>query len=428
MVSGQETPGIRAALAIRPFAVFTLMCLVSNIGLWMSNLTVPVILYQLTGSAVWVGVFAAANFVPGIFLAPISGMIADRFDRRKVLLFTQLGMTGAAFLLWGLWTAGVHVPALILIPVVINGVFGAINMPSFLAFVHDLVPRENLRAAVNINSIQFNVARAIGPFVAGLLLAFAGPDWALLVNALSFIGVVIVLTVIRAREKQVLVISTEPVMRLFAEATRYMASKAGIRLAIIGGIVGAVLGQPLYQMSVVLADRVYDIGSFELGMLNMCLSIGAVASIPLLAGRFGRVPLSRAVSWGMAGTGIALVALSGIQVFAFAIPLFLFAGAAMILIMAGTATVIQLIVRDDLRGRVLAIRQMTFTASMPLGALLAGVVADAWGVQLFLLVAGILLVAIVLAMRFIPQRGFLSMDDPHDTSVPPAHERKARLA
>lgn len=420
MAREDKAPGIAAALRIRPFVLFTLACLVSNIGLWMSNLTVPVILFQLTGSAVWVAVFSVANFAPGIILAPISGLIADRFDRRKVLLVTQLGMTLAAFSLWLLWTSGVHVPAIILIPVLINGIFGAINMPSFLAFVHDLVPRENLRAAVNINSIQFNLARAIGPFVAGLLLATAGPDWALLVNALSFLGVVTVLLVIRAREAQVLVTTREPVMRLFAEAGRYMASKPGIRLAILGGIVGAILGQPLYSMSVVLAHQVYRVGSFELGMLNMCLSIGAVAAIPLLAGRWGRIPLSRAVAWGMAGTALALLALSVTTSFGFAVPLFLFAGGAAVLIMAGTATVIQLIVRDDLRGRVLAIRQMTFTASMPLGALIAGVVADALGVRVFLLAAGIIMVMVVVAMRFIPQRGFASMDDPHDTSPAPS--------
>lgn len=421
-----KAPGILAALRIRPFAVFTLACLVSNVGLWMSNLTVPVILFQLTGSAVWVGVFAVAVFAPGIILAPISGLIADRFDRRRVLLVTQLGMTLAAFALWLMWSAGVHIPGVLLIPVVVNGIFGAMNMPSFLAFVHDLVPRENLRAAVTINSIQFNLARAVGPLVAGLLLATTGPDWALLVNALSFLGVVTVLVVIRARETQVLVRTREPIMLQFAEAARYMASKPGIRLAIIGGIVGAVLGQPLYSMSVVLADQVYRVGSFDLGMLNMCLSIGAVAAIPLLAGRWGRLPLSRAVAGGMVGTAIALVALSATTSYVFAVPLFMFAGGAAVLIMAGTATVIQLIVRDDLRGRILAIRQMTFTAGMPLGAMLAGVVADVWGIRLFLLGAGIIVACAALVMRFVPRRGFSSMDDPHDTFPTSSRATKAR--
>lgn len=407
----------RSVLRHADFAWFWSSALVSNTGMWMSNLTMPVILYEITGSALWVGIFSVANFVPSILLTPLGGVWADRYDRRVLMMVTQtvMGLTGAA--LWLMVIAGVQEPLLLLLPVAINGAFGGLNGPSFMAFINDLVPRDELRAAVTINSIQFNIARAFGPLVAGLLLATSGPGWALFVNFLSYMLVVVVLIFIRAHSAQVIVKTRQRMLVEMRRAAAYMRTQRGIMLAIYAGIAGAVFGQPLHAFSVVLANQVYRVDEFRLGLINALLSLGAVLSIPLLSGRAHNFPLSRAVAWGLGGTAIGLMALSIITSYELALPVFVFTGACMILVMAGTNMAIQLIVRDDVRGRVLALRQISFMSGIPVGAVLGGVVADALGVQPYLMWTGLILMTVLLAMRYLPARGFASLDDPHDTAT-----------
>jgi MFS family permease len=411
-----QKPRALAVLTNRNFAIFWSAALLSNVGLWMSNLTVPFVLYDITGSATWVGLFALANFLPAIVLSPLGGVMADRFDRRRVLILTQLGSATAAALLWLFWVLGVREPVWLLVPVAMGGFFNGLNMASFFSFINDLVPRAQLRQAVTINSLQFNIARAIGPLAAGALLLAAGPAWALFLNCVSYLVVVLALLVIRAREPQQLVRSTQRVAQQLAVALRYMWGQAGIKLAVIAGMVAGVLGQPIFSMSVVLSREVYHVDEFHYGLLNAALSLGAVLSIPLLAGGGSRFPLSRAVGWGVAGCGLGLIAIALIPDYLVALPVFVFTGAALILVMAGTNTVIQLIVRDDLRGRVLSVRQMSFMGSVPVGALLGGIASDTLGVQAFLLGCGVALVLALIAMRTLPARGLVSMDDPQDVA------------
>jgi MFS family permease len=413
-----ETNKRRSVLRHPDFAWFWASSLVSNTGMWMSNLTMPVVLYQITGSALWVGIFSVANFVPSILLTPLGGVWADRYDRRVLMMLTQLGMGVAGAGLWLMVLSGVDDPVLLLLPVMINGAFGGLNGPSFMAFINDLVPRDELRAAVTINSIQFNIARAFGPLVAGFLLVTTGPAWALFVNFLTYLLVVVVLLFIRARNPQILVKTQSRMLSEMRRAASYMRNQRGIMLAIYAGIVGAIFGQPLYALTVVLAHTVYHVDEFKLGAINALLSLGAILSIPLLSGRARRFPLSRAVAWGLIGSATGLIALSVIPSYELALPVFIFTGAALILVMAGTNTVIQLIVRNDLRGRVLALRQISFMSGIPIGAVLGGWFSDAVGVQPYLMWTGITVVVITIAMKYLPARGFASLDDPHDTTQP----------
>ena len=414
-----KTPAL-AVLKNSNFAIFWSAALLSNTGMWMSNLTIPYVLYQITGSAIWVGFFALANFVPSIILSPLGGVIADRFDRRKVLIITQLGSGSAALALWLVWLSGVREPVALLVPVIFSGIFGGLNMASFMAFINDLVPRNQLRAAVTLNSIQFNIARAFGPLIAGGLLAVAGPAWALFINFISFLFVVFALLVIHARAPQQLVRSTEKVRTQLAAAIGYIWNNSGMRLSVIAAMVGGIFGQPIYSMSVVLARAVYQVDEFHYGLLNAALSLGAIMAIPLLAGGARRFPLSRAISWGMGGAAAGFILIALIQEYYVAIPVFLFTGAALILVMAGTNTATQMMVRDDLRGRVLAVRQMAFLAAVPIGAMLGGITSDLVGVQPFMMGCGIALLGALIAMRVFPRRGMASLDDPHDAAPAPA--------
>ena len=188
--------GMRA-MRHRDFRIFFIGAIISNSGSWLQNLAVPFVLFELTGKAIWVGLAGFAQFIPSFVLGPLGGALADGNDRRKVLLATQTAMAAAAFLLWGVWVLDWREPALILVIVALTGVFAGLNIPSWQAFVPALVPREDLASAITLNSTQFNAARAIGPALAGVLLAVAGPAWAFFLNGLSFIAVLVALAMVR---------------------------------------------------------------------------------------------------------------------------------------------------------------------------------------------------------------------------------------
>lgn len=415
-----ESPPLRHPFAIlkdRNFATFWLAALVSNTGGWISNLTVPFVLFQVTGSALWVGYFSVAAFVPALLLGPVGGLVADRFDRRRVLLVTQAGAAAAALALWAIWQSGVRNPAVILIPVVFAGICQGFNLPSWQSFVHDLVARESLRSAVTLNSVQFNAARAIGPLVGGIILVTAGPAWSFLINFASFGFVVVALLLVRAKEPQEFHVSMRNPARQFLNALQYIPTQPGIVIAIIGSVVVGMLGQPIFSLTVVLARSVYNVDEFRFGLLNVALGVGAILAVPLLSGAGGRFSLSRAVTVGMIGCGIGLTSLSMIHDFSGAVPLLILTGASLILCMAGTNTAIQLIVRDTMRGRVLSIRQVAFMTAIPTGALLGGLVSDWVGVQPFLLFCGIGMFVAVGVISALPGRRLQRLNDPYDSSV-----------
>jgi MFS family permease len=403
-----------AVLRDKKFVVFWLAALVSNTGGWISNLTVPFVLFQITGSAVWVGYFSVAAFVPALLLGPVGGIIADRFDRRRVLIVTQSAASLSALALWSLWQSGVRDPGVILIPVVFAGICQGLNLPSWQSFVHDLVARKDLRAAVTLNSVQFNAARALGPLLGGVILISLGPGFSFAMNFLSYGFVVVALFLVRAREPQVFAVSRVNPAREFQAALKYIPTQPGIAVGIIGSVIVGVLGQPVFSLTVVLAKTVYRVDEFQFGLLNVSLGVGAILAVPLLAGSGGRVPLSRAITWGMMGCGVGLTTLSVVGTFPFALPVLVFTGASLILCMAGTNTAIQLIVRDSMRGRVLSIRQVAFMASIPVGALLGGIVSDWIGVQPFLLFCGIGLFVAIGVLLLLPGRVMTRIDDRHD--------------
>lgn len=147
----------------REFRIFWSAALVSNAGSWLSNLAIPYVLYDLTHSALWVGFAALAQFLPGVLMAPYGEALADRHDRRRVLLMAQTGLAASAVALWSLWAAGIHDRYPILALVAVAGTFQGLTLPAWQSFVHDLVPRQDLASAVALNSLQLNAARAVGP-------------------------------------------------------------------------------------------------------------------------------------------------------------------------------------------------------------------------------------------------------------------------
>ncbi len=407
--------GLRA-LRHRNYRLFFVGALVSNSGNWLQNLTVPFVLFELTGRALWVGLAGFAQFIPAFVLGPLGGTLADRFERRLVLLASQAAMAVAAGLLWASWAAGIRNEFLILGLTALTGIFAGIMIPSWQAFVPSLVPKEDLASAITLNSTQFNASRAIGPALAGLLLAAAGPSWAFALNMVSFIAVIGVLIAIRRPSDAGGRGATEGVFAGFVAAVGYIRRRSGIRVGIVCAALVAFFGNPVAQFTVVAAEEVYEAGPRVVGVLAAAVGVGAVLVAPLLSSWDAVVSRSQVVRVALPFYGLAVTAFGLAPNWPLGLVALIGCGAGFLAVVATTNTAIQLIVADDMRGRVMSVRIMSFTLAFPVGALAQGILADVWGVQVTVTGAGLLLLAFALSLSIRPDRlaGLDRLDDSPD--------------
>lgn len=376
-------------------------------------------LFELTGSALWVGASVAAQFLPMFALSPWGGALADRFPRRRVLLIVQSAMAAVALLLWAAWVVDWRDPLLLLGLMAVIGALNGVSMPSWQGFVHDLVPREDLMSAVTFNSLQFNAARAIGPAIAGLLLATLGAAWAFGINAASFGAVILAILLVRAGRHLSSHPRTAGVLSQFAAATRYLRTQPGLILSMVVAATIGFLGNPVFAMTVVFAGAVFDVGPVQLGLMNAALGVGAFIAAPVVAGSRWSPRLSRLVLVGLTAYAVALLVFALAPTYAVGVLALIAIGACFLTVVASINTATQMIVADAFRGRVLALRLMVFTAAAPLGSLAWGAVADVLGPRASMGIAGVLMALVTL--RLVTLRGRFRLgrlDDPHDESVP----------
>ncbi|MDY7102025.1 MAG: MFS transporter [Actinomycetota bacterium] len=412
------TAGLRhavRALRHRDFAIFWSGALASNTGTWVQNLTVPYVLYEITSSAFWVGFATFAQFIPVMLLGPLAGSIADRYDRRHILIVTQSLMALAALALWATWAAGVRELAPILGLVTLSGLLAGINIPSWQSFVNDLVPREDLLSAVTLNSLQFNAARAFGPAIAGVLLATLGAGWAFLVNGISFVCVLVGLALVHTRPPR----RTSPMnggfLRQFGRAVRYTRSQPGIVIGMVVAVLVGALGNPIQQFTVVFAADEFDVGPLGLSFLNVALGVGAVMAAPIVSGWDGLFSRATIVRWSLLAYGGSVIAFALAPTYLVGLLALIVAGGGFLAVISTTNTAVQVIVADHIRGRVMAFRIMAFTGAYPLGALVQGWLADQIGARATVGGAGAILLGAAVALASRPAL-LGRLDDAHDES------------
>lgn len=386
------------ALQLPHFRRFFFAALISSSGSWLQGLASPFVMYQLTESGTWVGASVFGIMLPMAVVGPLAGPFADRVSRRHILLVTQslLALTAGTFAV--MWWSGVREPWAYLGVMIVYGVINGFNMPAWQAFVADLVPRELLVNAITLNSAQFNAARALGPSIGGIVLGVLGPGWAFMGNAVSFLIVVLVLFSLPPTPAAGT--STESPLRQFVEGWRYAMSQRGIVTAYLAAAAVGLLGGTLVQVHLVLfAERVFDVGALKFGLLVSCFGMGAIFLTPWLAAVGPTLRASRLLVVGITTYGVGELILAASPIYWLALVGVFIAGASHMTMATTTNSTVQLMVDEQMRGRVMSLYLITFTLSMPIGAIIEGPLADRFGPRIVVAGMGVLLISAATLLR-----------------------------
>ena len=375
------------ALRHRNFQLFFSGQLISLIGTWMQSVAQSWLVYRLTGSALLLGSVGFASQVPVFLFAPLGGITADRFNRRYIVIATQTAAMLLAFILAVLTLTGkVHVWHVFVLASLL-GVVNAFDIPGRQSFLVDMVGKDDLMNAIALNSSMFNGARVIGPAIAGILVAKIGEGWCFFVNAVSYIAVIIGLLLMKVHSP-VRAAMASPFEHMM-EGFRYVNQTTPIRaLLLLLGLVSLV-GMPYAVLMPIFADQILHGGARGLGILMGATGVGALLGALTLAFREGVKGLGRWVAWCSAGFGVSLITFSASRSFWISVILLLPVGYTIMLQMASSNTLIQVMVPDALRGRVMAVYSMMFMGMAPIGALLGGALAERLGAPLTVAIGGV---------------------------------------
>jgi len=361
------------ALRHRNYRLFWIGGVVSNTRRWFQGLALPAIIWQLTENAAWVGLAGFAQMLPMALVGPVAGVLADRHDRRQLLLVTQSLQALATLGLMLMWISGVRSPTAFVLVSAVAGLCAGMNLPAWQAFVSELVPRELLLNAITLNSMQFNSARMLGPVLAGVVLASAGPAWAFFVNFASFGGVLIALALIDTTSSisKDASDSFRPV-RDFVETLQYIRRSPGIASAITIVMLVGFCGFPIQVLSVVFAEDVFETGPTGFGLMLTMIGAGAVLAGPIVAGIGDSIPRSRLQLFALVGYSSGVMSFSLAPVFPLALVSLMVVGACHLTSASLLNTTIQLQVDESRRAKVLSVYIMALTIASPLGQLTLG--------------------------------------------------------
>jgi MFS family permease len=362
------------ALRHRNYRIFLGGQLISLIGTWMQTVAESWLVYRLTGSALLLGVAGFANRIPIFLLSPIGGAIADRYSRHRIVIATQVAsMCLAAALAFLTLTHLVRIWHLMAIAALL-GVVNAFDIPGRQSLVVELVAREDLQNAIALNSSMFNGARVIGPAIAGVLVAAVGEGWCFFANAVSYIAVIIGLLLMRVPRTPVAV-RPASVMAHVMEGFQFVSrSRPILALLLLLGLI-SLMGTPYSVLMPIIADQTFRSGARGLGILMGASGVGALLGALILANRVSLRGYGRTIAFAAIGFGLSLIAFSAVRSFWLGVALLLPVGFAMMTQMAASNTLIQSMIPDGLRGRVMAVYSMMFMGMAPIGALLAGSLA-----------------------------------------------------
>lgn len=375
-----------AALAVPNYRRYFAGQAVSLVGTWMQTVAQGWLVLQMTGSGTALGMVAAAQFLPILLLAPYGGVLADRLDKRRVLIATQLGLGATALLLGVLVVTGLVQLWMVMALALALGLLTALDNPARQAFVQEMVSPERLRNAVSLNSVMVNTARALGPAVAGVLIAVAGTGVCFLVNAASYAAVVFALVGMNTAT----LTPTAPARRAPGQVRQGLAYVGHTTELLVPLLMLALVGTLAYEFSVVLplmARGPLDGGPGTYGLLTSAMGAGAVVGGLVVAGH-GRTGL-RPLTVAAAMFGAAILATAAAPTVAVALVALTLVGAASVTFLAVGNSTLQLTSDPRFRGRVMALWTVAFLGSTPLGAPIIGWISEVLSPRGGLVVGGL---------------------------------------
>ena len=365
---------------------------ISLIGTWIQRIAVPWLVYDLTGSAFYLGLISFANQIPTFILSPFAGVLTDRWNRYHILIMTQILSMVQAFLLAVLYFTGMIALWHIIMLSILLGCLNAFDIPARQSFVIEMVDKkEDLGNAIALNSTMFNSARLLGPSVAGILIASTGEGVCFLLNGLSFLFVIVSLLRMKVRSRPVP--SQHPgVFKALREGFSYTFGFTPIKSIILLIVLISLMGMPYTVLMPVFASEILQGGSHTFGFLMGAAGVGALTGAIYLAGRRNAEGLEKIIpiSAGLFGLGLVFFSLSRFVWLSMA--LMIITGLGMMIQLASSNTIIQTVVDDDKRGRVMSIYAMALMGTAPFGSFLAGSLASVIGAPSTLLIGGILCV------------------------------------
>lgn len=351
--------------------------LLSNCGTWFQNLAQALLIYRLTGSTLMVGVVNFSQFVGTFALAPWSGMAADRFDRRRLMLVAQAFAAAVTGVLALLAAAGRASPPAVIGLALLLGITTAFSVPAMQALVPLLVPEHELAGAVALNSVTFNLARAIGPLVGAVVVDRLGIAAAFGLNALSYVALIAALLVVRPRE-QVRAARSAGRVRL-RDSFGTVLSDPRIRLLLLAVVALSLTADPVNTLTPEFVTKLFGERDTFVGVLVGAFGAGAVAAAFLGSRARSGVDRRLAITLGVLGLGMAGFALS--PALWFAVPALAVGGFGFLAANTTATTAIQLGVSDEQRGRGMALWSVAFLGVRPFGSLVDGAVASAVGLR-----------------------------------------------
>jgi MFS family permease len=380
------------ALRHRNYRLFFCGQIISLIGTWMQNIAQAWLVYRLTKSPLLLGLVGFSGQIPVFLFAPLGGLFADRYSRYRTVIATQTAAMSLAFILAALTLLGhIRVWEIMLLAALL-GVVNAFDIPARQAFVIEMVVPEDLINAIALNSAMFNGARILGPAIAGMTVAAIGEGWCFFTNGVSYLAVILslLLMIVTPRERAR---QTALGLESLREGFRFVVHTGPIlALLLLLGVV-SLTGMPYAVLMPIFADKIVHSGARGLGLLMGTTGVGALAATFVIASRRQLRGLGRWINYASTGFGASLILFSFSRSLPLSVALLLPAGFCMLIQMASSNTLIQTMVPDDLRGRVMSVYSMMFMGMAPFGALLAGAVAHRLGAPITVALGGAVCIA-----------------------------------
>ena len=378
------------ALQYRNYRLFFGGQIVSLVGTWITTTATSWLVYRLTGSAFLLGVVGFAGQFPAFLLGPFAGIIVDRHDRHRLLVVTQTISMLQSFALAALTFSGRITIEWIVVLNVVQGIVNAFDMPGRQSFLIQMIEKkEDLGNAIALNSSMVNAARLIGPSIAGIVIAATGEAWCFFVDGVSYLAVIAALLMMHIQRRGVPAAGRGRAIHQFREGFEYAFGFGPIRSIILLLAVISLVGVPYSVLMPIFAAEVFHGGPHTLGLLMTASGCGALVAALWLAARKSVVGLGRVIPTAATVFGAGLILFSFSRTLWLGIPFMVLTGFGFMTQMASSNTVIQTIVDDEKRGRVMSFYMMAFLGTVPFGSLISGWLSSRIGAPHTLAVGGL---------------------------------------